>query len=262
MNMKLTIGPFVLVASLLLLVACSQDRQPPAGINAEAPAPTAVPTWTSSPTSIPKSILVPVVGKEIPGTPAPVQLSAPTEKPAESSVQRRLGEYDGWNFNVGEGSKITFKVREQLLKLSFPNDAILKTDELDGVVFLDGGVSTITVDLHSLESDSGARDRYVQRKMFPSDRFAKFVVDSILPVPNGFRLGQEVTTQTAGTLTIKGASVPLIFDVTAQDLIERILISGRTIVTWEQLRMPKPTARSVLSVADSIKIEVELVIHP
>jgi hypothetical protein len=65
-----------------------------------------------------------------------------------------------------------------------------------------------------------------------------------------------------GTLAIKAANIPLVFAITAQDLVDPISISGRTIVTWEQLEMPKPTARSVLSVEDNIKVQVELFIRP
>jgi hypothetical protein len=222
---------------------------------AEASAP-AAPAAPAAPT------LTPAVRKENPGTPTLAPSSAPTEDSPESSAQRKVGEYAEVRFNVGEGSKITFTVTEQLLKLSFPNDAVLETDKLEGVVVLDGGVSRIRVDLHSLESDSNARDRYVRRKMFPDNRFAEFIVDLAMPLPKEFSLGQEVTRQVPGTLKIKAADASLVFDITAQDLVEQISISGRTIVTWEQLKMPKPTARSVLSVEDNIKVHVELVIRP
>ena len=182
--------------------------------------------------------------------------------PNRRSVNREVGEYSGLRFTVGEGSTITFKVREQLFRLSFPNDAILRTNQLTGDVVLDGGSSSITVDLHSLESDAAARDRYVRRRMFPNDQFAKLVVESVSPLPDGFSAGQEVETQVSAVLTIKKVDVPLTFDITAKDQGDQINISGRTTFTWEQIEMPKPTARSVLSVEDEVRVEVELVVRP
>ena len=98
--------------------------------------------------------------------------------------------------------------------------------------------------------------------MFPNDRFATLVVERVSPLPDGFSVGQEVKTQSPAVLTIKGVDVPLIFDITAHDQGDWINISGRTEVTWEQLHMPKPTARSVLSVEDEVTVEVELVVRP
>ena len=259
-GMVCAMNRFILLLALAVLAACGAPptpmSTPTADIQATIDAPAAEASAPAAPT------LTPTVRKENPGIPTPTPSSAPTEESPAPSVQRKVGEYDEVRFSVGEGSKVTFKVTEQLLKFSFPNDAVLETEKLEGVVVLDGGVSRISVDLHSLESDSNARDRYVRLRMFPDNRFAEFIVDLAMPLPKEFSIGQEVTRQVPGTLTIKAANIPLVFDITAQDLVDQINISGRTIVTWEQLKMPKPTARSVLSVEDNIKVQFELVIRP
>lgn len=221
---------------------------------------TTVPTVAAREESLPTA--TPTQAPTTEPTATPTQTRTTEKKPPVAPAQRKTGEYSGFTFNVGEGSSIVFKVREQLLKLSFPIYATLRTDQLKGKVLLDGGRSSITLDLHSLKSDASGRDRYVRRRMFPNDRFATLVVERVSPLPDGFSVGQEVKTQSPAVLTIKGVDVPLIFDITAQDQGDWINISGRTEVTWEELHMPKPTARSVLSVEDEVTVEVELVVRP
>ena len=69
------------------------------------------------------------------------------------------GRVEGIDFVVGEGSEATFTVREKLSRLRLPNDAVLRTTALTGVVRLNGRPSEIVIDLHSFQSDQAKRDR-------------------------------------------------------------------------------------------------------
>ena len=151
---------------------------------------------------------------------------------------------------------------EELTTLPLPNDAVLRTTSLSGDVSLDGGVSTITVDLHSLRSDQTFRDRYVQRTMFPNHRFATLTIPTVLPLPDGFVDGDEASAEVAGTLNVKRVDVPVTFDVVARDDGHSVFILAKTTVTWDQLQMPAPTARSVVSIEDDVKVEVLLAVRP
>jgi hypothetical protein len=191
-------------------------------------------------------------------TPEPVATATATAIPAP----RQMGEYDGVVFVVGAGSEITFTVREKLVELPLPNDAVLRTTALEGQVMLDGGSSTVTLDLYGLSSDQTFRDRYVRRTMFPKDRFATLTIGSVLPLPEGLAAGDEVAVEVPGTLALKGAAVPVTFDVVARDDGDEVFILGRTTVTWEQLGLPVPSARAVTSVEDEIRVEVLLAARP
>ena len=198
----------------------------------------------------------------------PTLIPTPTQTPDSSSVaskeqasknaKRSVGDYEGVAFSVGEGSKISFSVTEQLFRLSFPIDAVLTTNELEGNIFLDGRESSIKMDLHSLKSDSNARDRYVKNRMFPDNRTAVLTVPPINPLPEGIEKGLEIKTKIASTLSIKGNDIPVDFDIVAIDSGDHILITGKTVVTWDQLKMPVPTARAVLSLENEIRVEVKL----
>lgn len=264
--------PLVITIAVLSFSGCGTKSEAPAAssvVSGSMPETvssvegSATPTVQPVPTQSPVT-QVPTVAARIQSLPTviPTRTLTSEEEPRVAPAQRKIGEYIGLRFNVGEGSTITFNVREQLFKLPLPNYATLKTNKLEGEVLLDGGRSSITLDLHSLESDASARDRYVRTRMFPRDRFVTLVVESVSPLPKGFSAGQEIQTNATAVLTIKGVNVPLTFDITAQDLGDRINILGQTEVTWEQLQMPKPTARSVLSVEDEISVTVQLVVHP
>lgn len=172
-----------------------------------------------------------------------------------------MGEYDGIVFVVGSGSEITFTVREKLVKLPLPNNAVLRTTALAGEVSLDGGASVVTLDLHALSSDQTFRDRYVRRTMFSRNRFATLTIGSVLPLPDRFATGDEVEARVAGSLHIKGADVPVAFDIVARDDGDELFILARTVVTWDQLQLPVPTARAVTSVEDDISVEVLLAVR-
>ena len=117
--------------------------------------------------------------------------ATPLAADTSEGQSREMGEYEGVTFVVSEGSEATFTVTEKLASLSLPNDAVMRTMSISGVVRLDGGASVFEIDLHSLSSDQANRDRYVQTRMFGDHPTATFTVPGVLDVPEGFcgRLG-------------------------------------------------------------------------
>lgn len=230
----------------LILTACGADP---------SLTPTSVPSATSTPTPTPTAA-------DSTSTTASAVSPTATAPLTPTTKSRVTGQYQGFVFVVGSDSEITFTIGEQLTTLPLPNDAVLRSSTLTGKVSLDGGISIITIDLHSLRSDQTFRDRYVQRTMFPQDRFATLTIPSVLPLPTGFAAGDEVSAKISGTLTIKGVDVLVPFDVTARDDGDHILILAKTTVTWDQLDLPAPSARSVVSIENDVRVEVLLAVRP
>ena len=139
-----------------------------------------------------------------------------------------------------------------------PFDAVIRTTELSGEINLAGGRSVVTFDLHTLSSDEQFRDRYIQKVMVPNSRTASFTVDSIDEAVDSLSEGETITRSVDGTLGIRGIEVPLTFEVEARLDGEVLHVLGRTTFTWEQLQIPVPRARSVVSVADEVRVEVLL----
>lgn len=276
---RTAIASLLAPVAALALAACGGAAPTPTA----APAPTVAQSATAAPTSDSPIAAPTPTPRQSPAqspadTPAaqpsdaqsaaPASSAAPaTEPPASpdppAAFSRSTGEVDGVRFVVGAGSKATFSVDEELARVTVPNyQAVLETDELSGEVRLDGGGSLVTVGLHRMTSDNEFRDRYVQRRMFPNQPTAEVAFGDLTPLPNGFTNGDAVTASVEGTLRINGLDVPLTFEVEARDDGDLVYVVGRSSFTWDDIQEPVPTARSVVSVDDTVRVEVLLSLTP
>ena len=189
--------------------------------------------------------------------------AAPTEPPTDTVAQHSEDSdlvIGADAYIVGEGSEITFTVEEELGgNIGVRFDAVISGTGLTGVANLDGEPSVITLDLHSLSSDQQYRDTYIRNTLFPGVSEAVVTVDDLPDLPQSFLDGQETTGQLQGSLKIGETVTPLVFDVTARRDGSAINVLGKTTFTWEQLGLTKPTARSVVYLAEEVRVEVLLV---
>ena len=260
------------LAALLALPACGADPTPTpvptptANVAAVIPTPAPTPTTAAMSDSTPTP--VPTARPEAPSTDTPTtapSADTPTPRPAQEQAraERSTGQVDGIVFVVSEGSEATFSVGEVLANVSIPNyEAVMRTTGLSGEVRLDGEASVVTVNLHSMESDEPFRDRYVQSRMFPGQPTASVTFGDLTPLPGGFTNGDDVTTEVPGTLNINDMDVPLTFTIEARDDGDIVFVLGRSTFTWDQIGEPVPTARSVVSVEDEVRVEVLLALTP
>ena len=214
---------------------------------------TAAPASTAPPTAVATSPPAP--------TAAPADMPTATDAPPMATttpVVSASGD-ESQSFVIEEGSEITFTVEEELGRSPIRFDAVISSTGLTGTANLDGSPSVVTLDLHSLSSDQQFRDRYIQTRLFPDTPEAVVTVDQLPDLPQSFFDGEETTGQLDGSLQIGETITPLVFDVTARKDGSTINILGRTSFTWEQLELRKPTARSVVYLADEVRVQVLLV---
>lgn len=262
------------LAALAVFAACGDatPTPPPAPTDTpqvEQPAPTATapvgePAPTRGPTATPLPVGdTPTTAAQGAASPTPAAPPPPDAPATPAPFSRSTGEMDGIRFVVGAGSEATFSVDEELARVTVPNyEAVMRTDELSGEVRLDGGDSLITVGLQGMTSDEPFRDRYVRSRMFPNQPTAEVAFGDLTPLPDGFADGNETTSEVQGTLRINGMEVPLTFEVTARDDGDRVHVLGRSSFTWDDIGEPVPTARSVVSVGDEVRVEVLLALTP
>ena len=258
-----------LLLSLTAALACAGSAPAPAAPTAipaatQSPAvaqPTSAPTAppTAAPTS-PPAVSTPAATATTAPEPtvAPPPTESPTEPPPAAPTKPALPAADLMAFTVGEGSEATFTVNEKLAWLDLPNDAVMRTQSLSGVVHLDGRPSTIDLDLHSLTSDSDRRDRYVRQRMFPNNPIATFTVANLGELPNPLPPGEVITREVAGELAINGVVKPLTFAVEARRDPDALFILGRTTFTWDELEIPPPNIPGRIQVKDEVRVEVLL----
>ena len=237
------------VAALVMGFALVTQGDAESGELALPPPPSATAT-PSAPTAVPTAVAESTEAPTVPPTEVLAQATeSPTDEPEES----------GLVFTIGEGSKATFTVEEELGRAPVRFDAVISSTGLTGMANLNGNPSVITLDLHSLESDQNFRDQYIRNRLFPDTPEAVFTVDELPDLPQGFFDGEETTGQLNGSLQIGETVTPLVFDVEARKDGDTINILGLTTFTWEQMGLTKPTARSVVYLSDEVRVQVLLI---
>ena len=271
-----TIGFTVFLA--IAAAGCGASATPvPAPAAAPAPVESAAPVAPTAAQPVAEPVAQPIEGPTAesirppepaaapasePAAPEPTLPSSAAEptEPAEPAVQEMPapGQVENVVFVIGEGSEATFTVNEKLARLELPNDAVMRTGDLSGNVYLDGQTSVIEINLHSLTSDQSRRDGYVRDRMFPNDPVATFTVPDLGSLPEPIAVGEPITRQVEGQLSIRGITKPITFEVEARLDPEALFILGRTSFTWDELEIPPPNIPSRIQVKDEVRVEVLL----
>lgn len=166
---------------------------------------------------------------------------------------------------VVNGSNASYRVREQLVGISFPSDAVGTSTALTGtIVFnkdgsIDSSRSKLAFDLRTLKSDQPMRDGFIQHRTLETSKYpmAVFVPKKITGMPNP--LAGQFGFELSGDMTIHGTTAPLTWRGIATVDKRSGLVAGRasTNFTFETFGMTVPKIFRVMSVKDSISLEVE-----
>lgn len=168
------------------------------------------------------------------------------------------------------GNAARYRIREQLVGLDLPNDAIGETSGVTGTIAADakGNIivseSRFTVDVTTLKSDKDRRDNFVRRRVLeteanPSVTFVpKSVKGVTLPLPRSGRKSFEIV----GDLTVKGKTRPAVWKVDAQFAADRITGAATTSFTFADYGIEQPRVPVVLSVDETIKLELDFTLVP
>ena len=159
----------------------------------------------------------------------------------------------------------TYRVREQLARLSFPSDAVGSTKNFTGTIVAraDGTIvspdSRFQVDLSTLKSDEGQRDNFIKQNTLQTNRYryATFVPTAIqglsLPPKDG-----PVSFKLIGDLTIRNVTKQVTWDVTGTVSGTEATGTATTSFTFAYFNIDKPNVFTVLSLEDTIKLELSL----
>lgn len=166
---------------------------------------------------------------------------------------------------ITDGTNASYRVREQLVGVNFPNDAVGSSSAVTGaIVFnkdgsIDSSKSKLTFDLRSLKSDQPMRDGFIQSRTLETDQYptAVFVPKTISGMPNP--LNGQFGFQLAGDMTIHGTTKPATWQGIATVDTDNGLVAGRatTSFKFETFGMSPPKIFRVMSVNDDIALEVE-----
>lgn len=169
---------------------------------------------------------------------------------------------------VPEGSEVRYRVREQLVGLSFPNDAVGATGAVEGAILLDaeGRVapgSRFTVDLRALRSDEERRDRYLRRNTLETDRYPSvaFVPVEARRLPWRLPEAGQASFELVGDLTIRDVTRRVAWAAAAAFAGPTVTVRARTAFRFGEFGLRIPRVAVVLSVDDEIRLEADLTLR-
>ena len=224
-----------------------------------APAPTAAPAQTAIPTA-PTTAPIPTAAPIAPTT----SPAAPPSAPAPAATASA-----GLVFTLGEDTVARYKVEETLARQGFVV-ATGETSDVSGrIVFdADGGIvaeeSAIAMQAATLVTDSDRRDRYVRERTLQTAQYPEIVFRPAsadgLPTPLTDAQG-AIDFTISGDLTIIDQTRPITWNASADFGAGNAEITGlaTTEFTFEDFAMDKPSVAIVLSVEDTIRLEIEFI---
>ena len=208
------------------------------------------------------------------GAAAPSSTAAPTAAATTSALPSASAATSTTTLTTGiwtvsSTSKATVRVREQLVGVNLPSDAVLVATGATGTFVLqDDGTfspdSKITFDVTTLASDQRDRDNFVkmdtlQTRQFPTATFVPTKTSGlVLPLP----ASGDFTFKLTGQITIHGKTKDVTFDATAHRSGNELTATTTASPTWKfaDFGMTAPSVPfRVVSVVDEIRLVVDIV---
>jgi polyisoprenoid-binding protein YceI len=169
-----------------------------------------------------------------------------------------------------DGNEARYRIREQLVGVDLPNDAVGATSDVSGGIAFDAtgtlvpASSKFIVNVGALKSDKDRRDGYVRGRIletsqYPTVELTPTAIRGLtLPLPTS---GNK-TFQIVGDLTVHGVTKPTTWNVTASFDRGRVSGAAATSFLFSDFGLNQPRVPVVLSVADSIKLEYTFSLVP
>ncbi|MBO8142221.1 MAG: YceI family protein [Firmicutes bacterium] len=172
-----------------------------------------------------------------------------------------------YRYEVATGdSEALYRVREELVNVPLPVDAVGRTRQVEGtVVFDEDGqvvpeLSAVRVNLAALESDQSRRDNFLRQNTLQTAQYPEAVL-----VPVEVR-GLEFPLPEQGS-----APVTIVGDMTIRDVTRRVEWTGTarfepggmrieagTAFTFADFKLDQPRVPILLSVDDMIRLEANV----
>ena len=208
-------------------------------------------------------------GAAAPSSTAAPTAAATTSAPPSASAATSTTTVTTGTWTVSSTSKATVRVREQLVGVNLPSDAVLVATGATGTFVLqDDGTfspdSKITFDVTTLASDQRDRDNFVkmdtlQTRQFPTATFVPTKTSGlVLPLP----ASGDFTFKLTGQITIHGKTKDVTFDATAHRSGNELTATTTASPTWKfaDFGMTAPSVPfRVVSVVDEIRLVVDIV---
>jgi polyisoprenoid-binding protein YceI len=192
---------------------------------------------------------------------ASVTAEEPAAAPAEGAPTA------GLIFEIVPGESEARFVIDEVLR-GAPTTVVGATDQVAGQIAIDPSdpqsaqVGTIQINARTLATDNDFRNRAIKNAILRTDsfEFITFAPTAITGLPATVTVGEPVTFQLTGDLTISGATQPVTFDVTVTPLSETELTGTASAkVLYRDFGLSIPDSPQVDTVADEVRLELQFV---
>jgi polyisoprenoid-binding protein YceI len=224
--------------------------------------PTALPTVepTVAPTEQPSPTAEPEVESELADPTTVPDPTATLEPTATPEPVLRLFEIRQ------EGSEVRFTLGEILA--GQPNTVIGVTDQVAGQIAVDldqlqaTQLGVIQINARTLMTDNEFRNRSIRTRILQTDdyEFITFTPTAIEGLPDSTTIGETVSFQVVGELTIRDVTQLVAFDVNVTPVSETELSGlGATTVMRADFDLVIPSVEDVADVEEAVLLEIEFV---
>lgn len=244
---RLRLVIYVLI-SMLFLVSCTV----PGGSSQVTDVPVATDTPQAEPTNTPVAETAPAP------TVTPKEETDRAEASASTAAQTFV--------IVGEESEARFIIDELLF--GAPKTVIGTTSELSGELTVNAAnpsaseIGPIQVDANTFITDNDRRNGAIRRFILQTSRykFITFTPTAISGMPDAVSIGDEVSFDVSGDLTIRDITNPVSFTVTLQIVSESELQGiATTVIAREAYALTIPQVPSVANVSEEVIVEFDFV---
>lgn len=165
-------------------------------------------------------------------------------------------------WNIADTSKVYFSVTTSQETVNFEDDQVSGTWDVD-VADATQMKGSGAIEIDAIDSGNAQRDEhiksddYFQMSKYPQ---ATFTATSFEGLPQEWTDGEVYDFTLDGTLTLKGIEKPVTFDAKASYQDGKLLLSGTTVVTFEDFGLANPHS-VVLSTENDINVQLELTLE-
>ena len=254
------------ISAPTLAVAQSTPTESPAPAATQTPATraaTTAPTATQAPTTKAAATATP------PPTPQATETAAPTPTPVQATPTAAAAE--------PAGEKVLFRLVQAESRVRFEIDEILRgspkrvvglTDQVAGDLIIDfaspqdSQLGTLRINVRTLQTDDGRRDRAIRSRILQSAddayEFVEFEPTSLVGLPAEVAVGDELQFTIVGTLTIREISAEVTFDaVVALESDGRVSGSAAATIQRETFELTVPNVPFVASVGEDVLLAID-----
>lgn len=196
---------------------------------------------------------------------APVTTVSPvTTRPDSSESTVAPAALGAAEWAITDASDLGYRVKEILFGVDA--EGVGRTNQITGSMTIEGTQVTaarFVVDVSSIESDDSRRDNQFRGRIMSTDEFPEAVFELTEPIELGAESAEGVSVEATatGSLTLRGVTNPVTFDVTAEQANGRIGVLGNIPVVFADYEIANPSTAGITT-EDNGLLEFVLVFEP